>query len=59
MSKALQIKDFPGYYITDTGDVYSRKTYNNASGRIKRLKTRNVGHGYRLVGIFSNSFLIL
>lgn len=54
MSKALQIKDFPGYYITDTGDVYSRKTYNNASGRIKRLKTRNVGHGYRLVGIFSN-----
>lgn len=26
MSKALQIKDFPGYYVTDTGDVYSRNT---------------------------------
>lgn len=24
MSKALQIKGFPQYYITDTGDVYSR-----------------------------------
>lgn len=54
MSKALQIKDFPEYYITDTGDVYSRKTYNNISGRIKKLKTRNVGRGYRIVGIFYN-----
>lgn len=40
MSKALQIKKFPGYYITDTGDVYSRIVgkYHNIEGRIKKLK---------------------
>lgn len=33
MVKALKIKDFSDYYITDTGDVYSRKT-----GRFIKLK---------------------
>lgn len=33
--RALQIKDYPGYYVTDLGDVYSRK---NKLGRIKKLK---------------------
>lgn len=38
--KALQIKGFPDYYITDTGDVYSRcsNKYNNKNGRIRKLK---------------------
>ena len=33
---ALQIKDFPDYYITNKGNVYSRK---DKYGRIKKLKT--------------------
>lgn len=40
MSKAFQIKDFPDYYITDDGQIYSRRSnkYNNVAGRIKKLK---------------------
>lgn len=37
MAKALAIKDFPEYYITDDGRVYSRCLLHNLSGRIKRL----------------------
>lgn len=36
MSRALKISGFPNYYITDTGDVYSRKP--TKKGRIKKLK---------------------
>lgn len=39
--RAYQIKDFAGYYITDTGSVYSRN-YNpimNPNCRIKKLNT--------------------
>lgn len=42
MSRALQIKDFPDYYVTDTGDVYSRK----GGGRIKKLKPSICAKGY-------------
>lgn len=55
MSKALQIKDFPEYYVTDTGDVYSRKTYrNNPSCRIKKLSKEKTKHGYYRVRICKN-----
>lgn len=37
MTKSLQIKDFPEYYITDDGEVYSRQTKRNPCGRIKKL----------------------
>lgn len=39
MVRALQIKDFPDYYVTDTGDVYSRKysPKQNKRCRIKKL----------------------
>lgn len=51
MSKALQIKGFPQYYITDTGDVYSRVRPNNY--RIKKLKTVFGGtSGYPFVGLW-------
>ena len=43
MSKALRIRDYP-YYITDTGDVYSRLEYR--SGRIKKLKPSMTKKGY-------------
>ena len=35
MSKALQIKNLSGYYITTNGDVFSR---NGQDGRFKKLK---------------------
>ena len=41
MSKAMQLKDFPKYYITDTGDLYSR-----TSGRFKKLKLYKNRTGY-------------
>ena len=45
MSKALRIRDYP-YYITDTGDVYSRLEYR--SGRIKKLKPSMTKKGRRM-----------
>lgn len=44
MSKSVQIKDFPNYYITDSGDVYSRDY--NRTGRTKKLVACKGRHGY-------------
>jgi len=40
MSKALRIKDFPDYYITDNGDVYSRIYHpiQNPGTRFRKVK---------------------
>lgn len=45
---ALKIKDFPNYYVTNTGDVYSRASskYNNQNGRIKKLRLQKSPIGY-------------
>lgn len=51
MSKALRIKEFPNYYITDDGDLYSRD-YNH-TGRIKKIKPANDDHGY-MIATFCN-----
>lgn len=53
MAKAFKIKDFPDYYITDTGDVYSRvvEKHNNPTGRIKRIKVMKNKWGYMQVGL--------
>lgn len=50
MAKALKIKDFPEYYITDNGVVYTRYSskYNNVLGRIKRLKQSFNGKYYEI-----------
>lgn len=46
MSKAFQIKNFPDYYITDTGDVYSRMR----DGRFRKLSpSKNVVNNYLFV----------
>ena len=39
MSKAFRIKDHPDYYITDTGEVYSRRIskITNPNGRIIKM----------------------
>ena len=47
MVKAIRIKDFPDYYVTDMGDVYSRKICpTNRQGRIKKLKPGKTQKGY-------------
>ena len=46
MSRAYKIEWAPEYYITDNGDVYSRNTYNNPNGRIKKLKPVKQNTGY-------------
>lgn len=53
MSRALPIKDFPRYYITDTGDVYSRISdkYHNKTSRIKKLSKNQFKTGYLYINI--------
>lgn len=48
MSKALPIKDYPGYYVTDNGLVFSRviTKHSNKEGRIKKLKQTLTKNGY-------------
>lgn len=50
MSKAFIIKDYPDYYITDSGDIYSR-SYNK-TGRIKKLSQVKRPDGYLKVALF-------
>lgn len=47
---AKPIKDFPGYYITDCGDVYSRVRQNNY--RFHKVTAHDNGHGYLIVGLW-------
>ena len=54
MVKALAIKDFPDYYITDIGDVYSRQTYHNPHGRIRKLKPWINKFGYKMVDLLKD-----
>lgn len=42
--KALQIKDFPNYYVTENGEVYSRNY--GGTGRIKKLTPHKNYKGY-------------
>ena len=56
MSKALPINDFDGYYVTDTGDVYSRKACaTNPNGRIKKLKKSKDKLGYLFVSLWKDN----
>ena len=56
MVKALRIKDFPDYYVTDSGDVYSRRYHpqKNRQMRIKKLKLMKQATGYFSVGLYKN-----
>ena len=54
MVRALRIKDFPEYYVTDSGDVYSRKLCYNPKGRIKKLTPRHVPE-YTMVTLFKKN----
>lgn len=46
MVKAQKILSAPEYYITDSGEVYSRKNEKNPFGRIKKMKSRVHSSGY-------------
>ena len=54
--KAFQIKDFPDYYITDTGDVYSRNY--KQTGRIRKLKPGKNWKGYLFVCLKHNQKML-
>lgn len=51
MVKALQIKDFPEYYVTDMGDVYSRIYHpiQNPGTRIRKVNPYTNRYGYSQV----------
>lgn len=58
MVKALQIKDFPEYYITENGDVYSRQIKRNPFGRIRKIKTSVGKNGYTKVSLYKKIKLV-
>lgn len=55
MSKAFPIKDFPGYYVTDTGDVYYRDMHPRHNGRIKKMKQEVARNGYNRVVFYDKN----
>lgn len=54
MSKAIKIIDFPEYYITENGNVYSRNSYTTRLGRIKKLDRKINRKGYYYVSLSKN-----
>lgn len=57
MTRALRIKNYPQYYITDTGDVYSRYINDkyNQTGRIKKIKPDSCGNKYLSVQLYKDT----
>ena len=53
MVRAIQIKGFPNYYITDSGDVYSR-SYKQ-TGRIKKIQQYKNWKGYMSVALSNHT----
>lgn len=47
--KSYPIEGFPNYYVTDTGDVYSRTITNN--WRIKKMRPQRTPFGYLKVNL--------
>lgn len=52
MIKIKELPDFPGYYISDTGDVYS-KNYNK-TGIFKKMTQYKTVYGYLVVTFHRN-----
>lgn len=53
--KSYKIKDFPNYYITENGDVYSRCENRNKENRIKKRKLSLSGKGYLSIALMNES----
>lgn len=52
MSKALPTKNYPGYYITNDGQVYSR---HNRNHRIRKMTPPKTHVGYYQVGLYDGN----
>lgn len=52
-----EIKDFPGYFVSDEGDIYSTN-YRNTKKQIK-LKQTKIPKGYMYVGLCKNNHCVL
>lgn len=52
MSRALQIKDYPNYYVTDTGELYTRNY--KRTGRIKKMSLTKYKDWYFGVVLYNN-----
>lgn len=52
MSRAVQIKDFPNYYVTDTGELYTRNY--KRTGRIKKMSLTKYKDWYFGVVLYNN-----
>ena len=53
MVKMFEIKDFPGYFVTKDGDIYSKYTkykYHKNKGIIKMKFTKKDGYNILLIG---------
>ena len=55
MTKALTLEEYPYYYITETGEIYSRisNRYHNKNGRITKKIQLKDKDGYLRVGLFN------
>lgn len=51
----LPIKNYTDYYISDTGCVFSKKTYRNKSGKLVMLKPWKNHNGYLLITLCENN----
>ena len=49
MVRTLRIKDFPNYYVTENGDVYSRNY--KGTGRIKKMLPNTCRNGYNEIAL--------
>lgn len=52
MALSFAIKGFTGYYVTDSGDVYSRNY--GVDGRIRKIKQELCKNGYKRVTLCNN-----
>lgn len=54
MSKAFQIKDFPGYYINKKGEIFSNKYHpiKNKNNKMQKLKLHLDTNGYLSVMLY-------
>lgn len=52
--RMLGLKDFPDYYITDSGELYSGKTHCNKNGQLKKLKPYTLPNGYKAIVLCKN-----
>lgn len=52
MEKLKPIKDYPHYYISNIGKVYTDMPCRNCGTKLRELKQRKHPTGYRYVGLY-------